>query len=142
MANLPITMKVPVTFTIVDENPDSISFKYHGKVKPYVRMTQRSKHVNKQALEYLASQQEIRLRLREYMNLTGTEMFPDKTPLEAVITLSVPERLHTCDSDNLIKAILDAAQGVAFHNDMWIDKITFKRTLGAAHVFYLHLGVV
>jgi len=33
--------------------------------------------------------------------------------------------------DNQVKAILDAAQGLVFENDLWIDSISAERRLGS-----------
>jgi Holliday junction resolvase RusA-like endonuclease len=109
-----------------------MKFTIEGKIKPYVRMTQRSKYTNPQAGEYLASKDAIAWQLRDQMN--GAAMLPDKSPLEARITFTFPGGYHNADLDNQIKAVLDAAQGVVFKNDCWVDSIKATREQGSDHL--------
>lgn len=104
-----------------------MDFLIKGKFKPYVRMTQRGKWVNPQAQEYLSSKAGIGLQLKAQMNRAGWEMLPAKTPLTVHILIYHENGFHNRDLDNEIKALLDAAQGIAFHNDCWIDAITARR---------------
>ncbi|MHC4088719.1 MAG: RusA family crossover junction endodeoxyribonuclease [Planctomycetota bacterium] len=106
-----------------------VHFLIRGKIKPYVRMTQKSKFVDPQAREYLASKDVIKAQLRATMARKGWEMLPAQTPLQATIFFNVPGWLHCSDLDNQVKAVLDAAQGVVFKNDCWVDAITARRFL-------------
>ena len=109
-------------------------------VKPYVRMTRRSKHVNKQALEYLASKGILSARIREQMTLQGMDMLPAKTPLKVIIRLYAPTSPgHGADLDNQIKAILDACNKEAFPDDRWVDQIEAYRFIGEK--CHLHLCI-
>ena len=110
---------------VADVAPEYL-FVIESRIVPYVRMTRRGKYVDPRASEYLASQTEIRLRLREQMSERGLAMLPPQTPLAVSIDIWTA-RGHTCDADNLAKAIIDAAQGVVFKNDLWIDQIRIER---------------
>ena len=91
---------------------------YH--ITPYVRMTQRSKFVNPQAKEYLASKEAIQWQIKPQMGLSA--MMPRQASLRVDLHFQLPSP-HACDLDNLIKAVCDALQGVAIHDDRWIDEI-------------------
>jgi len=92
-----------------------------GKIKPYTRMTQRGKFVEPQAQAYLASQERIRLQMIN-------QVWDYERP---IIKRGVPIRFHAvimgyghnCDVSNLMKALEDAAQGILFHNDCWVDDL-------------------
>jgi crossover junction endodeoxyribonuclease RusA len=100
-------------------------------IKPYVRMTQRGKYVNKQAQQYLASKGRLSARIREQMNLQGKDMMPAGTPLKVVIRLYAPTNPgHKADLDNQVKAILDACNKTAFPDDRWVDQIDAERFIG------------
>ena len=114
-------------------------FLIEGKIKPYVRMTRRGKWTSKRAQEYLASQAAIKWQLKEQVR--GRDPLPERTPLMARVELWVSERLHCADIDNQIKAVLDAAQGIVFHNDLWIDELHVERSLGERHFARLVLKV-
>lgn len=114
-----------------------MKFEITGKIKPCVRMTQRGKFVNEQAQEYLASKRSIGLQIRQQMSKSGLEMFPAQTPLYVKLLISQPNNLHRSDLDNLIKAVLDAAQGIVFQNDCWIDDIQAGRQLGEKYLAQL-----
>ena len=117
-------------------------FIIRGKIKPYVRMTQRGKWVSEQAQEYLASQHAIRLQLRHQMAANGWEMLPARTPLDVRMVFTVPNRLHCADLDNQVKALADSAQGIVFKNDLWIDAITAERRKGPDYLTVLEVKTV
>jgi Holliday junction resolvase RusA-like endonuclease len=97
-------------------------------VKPYVRMTQRGKFVKKNAQDYLASKEELQLKIKSYMNKHGLERFPEKTPLVFSMTIHVPtSQGYRADLDNIIKAVSDACNGILFDDDRYIDEITAAR---------------
>jgi len=104
-----------------------LTFALSGPFKPYVRMTQRGKWVKPAAQEYLSSKAALALQFRQQM---AGEMIERGSPLSASIEIEHAQRFNHRDLDNEVKAILDAAQGVVFENDCWIDQITAWRWLG------------
>ncbi len=106
------------------------SFELRGRLKPYVRMTRRGQWVDAQAQEYKASQSAIAWQFKEQMLEQGWAMLPARTPLRISILIEMPRRVHCQDADNQIKALIDAAQGVVFPNDLWIDSIQAVRRRG------------
>ena len=100
-------------------------FRIEGRIKPYVRMTQRSKRVNPQAIEYISSQEALQLALRQQMREHGYKMLPGQTPVEVNIFISPAN--HRRDLDNEAKAILDAMSGIVFPDDRWVDKLWVSR---------------
>lgn len=110
-------MRKPIRFRIDDIH-----------IKPYVRMTQRGKYVNKQAQEYLTSKQILQVRMREKMQLAGYEMMPASEPLSVTIQVVAPvSQGHRADLDNIIKAVLDAGNDILYSDDRWIDTIIAHR---------------
>lgn len=107
---------------------ESVSFLIEGRIKPYVRMTQRSKHVDPQAQEYLASKLAIGLQLKQQMQ--GREIIPRGIPLAVGVDIEEGVGFHNRDLDNEVKAMLDAGQGVVFEDDRWIDEILAMRYRG------------
>jgi Holliday junction resolvase RusA-like endonuclease len=103
-------------------------FLIQDKIKPYTRMTQRGKFVSPQAQEYLRSRAAIQWQLKEQMR--GRKALPDQTPLAARIEIVMEGGLHRSDLDNQVKALLDAAQGIVFRNDLWIDEVHAERRVG------------
>jgi Holliday junction resolvase RusA-like endonuclease len=108
-----------------------MQFSISGKIKPYVRMTQRGKFVKPQAKEYLNSKSSIAWQLKAQMVKRNWEMLPKQTPLQVALFITQPKALHRADLDNIIKAVLDAAQGIVYPNDCWVDDITSRRVLAA-----------
>jgi len=105
----------------------SYEFTIEGYIVPYVRMTRRGKYVQPRAIRYLDSQDAIRWQLRAQMQEKGWSMLPGQTPLRMVATVERKSGMHKSDADNLLKALADAAQGVVFPNDLWIDSIQLSR---------------
>ena len=101
-----------------------------GKIKPHVRMTQRGKWVKKDAQEYLASKTAIGWQLKEQMQLYGWTMLPDETPLVLSVIFILPGWLQKADLSNQIKTLEDAAQGIVYANDRWINEINATRRSG------------
>jgi len=97
------------------------TFIIHGRIKPYTRMTQRSKWRDPQALEYLSSQDAIRVQLRQQMVKNDWEMLPERTPLILSAGFFFPSGWHRADCSNRLKAIEDAANGIVWKDDRWID---------------------
>jgi Holliday junction resolvase RusA-like endonuclease len=96
-----------------------------GRFKPYVRMTQRSKWKDPQAIEYLASKEHLQWQMQEQMREHGWELIPRGIPLGVMI--GICPILHSMDLDNQEKALLDAAQGVVFDDDRWVDLVAAVR---------------
>ncbi len=107
-----------------------------GAVKPYVRMTRRGKWTNAQAQEYLASRMSLALQAKEQMR--GRAPL-GRMPLRVHIIFSVSERMHTKDLDNLVKAVLDALNGVAWQDDRWVDEISAVRRLAEDNKTIVHV---
>jgi Holliday junction resolvase RusA-like endonuclease len=100
------------------------------KIKPYVRMTQRGKFVRvrngklTQAAEYLDSKAALQWQFRAQM--MGHEPF-GREPLCVSITVFYRGGYHNHDLDNVIKALLDAMNGIVYADDRWIDAICAVR---------------
>jgi len=101
------------------------TFRLTGRFKPYVRMTQRGKWVKPEAQAYLASKAQLGWQLLEQMQANEWELIPRGIPLAVAIVIQ-PVR-HTCDLDNQCKGLLDAAQGIVFEDDRWVDHIVAGR---------------
>lgn len=99
-----------------------MEFTLTGPIIPYVRMTRRGKWVDKRAQEYLANKDELARQFRAQCQ----EILPERKPLLFIAIIETP-RLHKGDLDNICKAILDAAQGIVFRNDCWVDRISIQR---------------
>ena len=103
-----------------------------GPIKPYVHRTHRGKYSDR-ADAYHASQNVIRWQLKQQMRDAGVDIIPKGVPLRLRIDVTVPSSMgHRCDCTNLQKGIEDAAQGVVFENDCWVDDIRTTRSIGAA----------
>ena len=107
-------------------------FRLTGRFKPYVRMTQQSKFVDPEAKAYLASKERLGWELLEQMQANEWELIPRGISLGVSIAIS-PVR-HNQDLDNCIKALLDAAQGIVFEDDRWVDVIIASRHDGEEEV--------
>ena len=105
----------------------SMQFRLNLCFKPYVRMTQKGKWVKPHAQAYLSSQHEIAHALKTAMAENGWTTIPRGEPLSAVMRIRHNHGFNNRDLDNEIKAILDAAQGVVFEDDRWIDGIGVTR---------------
>jgi len=101
------------------------TFQLTGKIKPYVRMTQKGKHVDPQAQEYLVSKDALQWQMRQQMQQNDWAATRRGIPLGA--TLIVRPARHDSGLDNIVKAVLDAAQGIVYEDDRWIDYIRSSR---------------
>jgi len=78
--------------------------------------------------------------IRNQMRKKDYEMLPAKIPLSVAITVHThTSQGHRADLDNIVKAILDACQGVAFKDDRWVDFITANRWIGKSERLYLKI---
>jgi len=119
-----------------------MDFLIEGQFKPYVRMTQRGKFVKPEAQEYLSSKAGIGLQLKARMSRQGWEMLPARTPLTVHVLIYHANGFHNRDLDNEVKALLDAAQGIVFHNDCWVDAITARRQANARDCVLLSIDAL
>jgi len=87
-------------------------------------MTRRGKWGSPQAQEYLSSKAAIQMQLKEQMR--GRERL-GREPLRVRVIFSVADRLHTKDLDNLLKAVMDACNGIVWDDDRWVDEIFAMR---------------
>lgn len=111
-------------------------------IKPYVRMTKRGKWVKPQAKEYLASKSNLQWKIKEQMQEHGYHMMPEQEPLYASAIVYVhTSQGHRADLDNILKAILDACNGIVYPDDRWIDSININREIGDEEHLSLLVGV-
>lgn len=89
-------------------------------------MTRRGKFVNPRAQKYLASKDALAFNMKSSMALNGFEMIPGQTPFSVMIVVH-HTRGHQADLDNILKAILDAGNGVLYPDDRWCDLIRINR---------------
>ncbi len=119
-----------------------LTFVIKGKIKPYVRMTQRSKYCDPQAQEYLASQENLAWVLQTHMSVNGWEMLPGQSPLSVSVVFTFPGGWHNADLDNQIKAVVDAAKGIVWADDRWIDHLDGDRKAGDDYVCVMRAQVI
>ena len=104
-------------------------------VMPYVRMTQKGKWSSPRAQEYLANRSCLEFGIKRALSEGGHYMLPAQTPLWiAIIYVAPREQGHRCDTDNLLKAVLDACNGIVYPDDRWIDSISIRRYFGNPHL--------
>jgi Holliday junction resolvase RusA-like endonuclease len=116
-----------------DDAAKVLAFTITGRIVPAVRMTRRGKFIKPQAQAYLASKAAIGWQFKEQMAANNWKILP-RTPLWIWIKQEVTRGLHRFDADNALKALMDAAQGIVFHNDCWVDEIMYTRSLGDENV--------
>ncbi len=97
-------------------------FTYTDKIKPYVRMTQKGKWVDPQAREYLASKGQLASALRFQMLRYVWDPIPAKTPFAISLHYQAPN-IFQFDLDNVLKAVMDAANGLIFPDDRWCVEV-------------------
>lgn len=104
------------------------TFTLPDRFTPAVRMTQRSMHVDPQAQKYLADKMRIGHGLIAQLDGRDRPLLPASTPL--AVRLEIPRADHRRDLSNELKAIEDAANGILYRDDRWIDHITATRGQG------------
>jgi Holliday junction resolvase RusA-like endonuclease len=115
-------------------------FTLKGKFQPYTRRTHQGRH-SERAKAYHASQNEIGWQLKRQMAMHGWEMLAERTPLGVKGRIVMKSALHRPDLDNQAKALLDAAQGIVFKDDRWIDEAHWTRELGNEDITVLRIEV-
>lgn len=115
-------------------------FDLRGPIVPYVRMTRRGKYVREDAQRYLASQTALRVQMRLAMARAGYTMMPLQTPLMVRIVFGWCR--HNCDLDNLVKAVMDAGNGILWPDDRWVDVIDARREDGDGMLHMVAAGMV
>ena len=100
---------------------------------PYFRMTQRTKYF-KNAQRYLSNHTVLKKRLtsileeQERQCLLSGYYFPDEMPFQLVMLISDNTlNIHKCDLDNLVKSVLDGAQGLIYKDDRFCDSVFVQR---------------
>jgi len=91
------------------------------RIKPYVRMTQKSKYVDRAAMTYMASQAHMGHVFKQF----HTERIDKGKPIRLAIEFNFTN--HRCDLSNLLKAVEDAANKILWDDDRWIDELTVRR---------------
>lgn len=117
-------------------------FTLSGHFQPYARMTRNGQWVSPAALAYKASQSALAWQYKAQMLEHGWSMLPGRAPLWVAIEIEMPARLHCQDGDNQLKALIDAAQGVVFPNDLWIDAASIRRVRGEEHKAKVEIGML
>lgn len=123
-----------VAESIEDKSFETIDMFIEGSIVPYTRMTQRGKYVKPDARRYLDSQNRLKILMQqEVAHLRGDKPYcvPEKGSFGIDIDFNM-KKMHHCDLDNLVKAVMDAAQGVIFENDRYCDFIRAKRVGGVS----------
>jgi len=115
---------------------DYVSFMLTGHVKPYVRMTQRGKWTSKQAQQYLTSKAALAYQIQQTVNRIGQRrpLFAKDLALTVWLEFQLMSHLHRSDLDNQVKAILDAMNGLVYHDDRQVDEIIASRRIDAAEL--------
>jgi Holliday junction resolvase RusA-like endonuclease len=98
-----------------------VAIEYEGRLVPYTRMTQRSKW-GPGAQRYLASREGLQWVMVQAMQ--RRERW-ERTPLAVIIQIDGINR--RADTDNIVKAVLDAANGIIWDDDRWVDAIQVRR---------------
>jgi Holliday junction resolvase RusA-like endonuclease len=93
-------------------------------------MTQRSQYANPQAREYIESRNRLRDDMRTLMMVNRWQTIPRGVPL--AVSVVVGWLRHNQDLDNIVKAVLDAANGVVYEDDCWIDMLVAQRATVAS----------
>lgn len=116
-----------------------VVFKLESKPTPYVRMTQRGKFVKPAAQRYLNSKAALAWQMRQQM---GDRALFGKEPLKVEISFCYASGAdHRRDLDNEVKAVLDAANGVVWEDDRWVDVIYAHRVLSVDGSDYVLMTV-
>ena len=116
-----------------------LAFTYPGEIVPYVRVGQ--ERWTPRARRYFASKDNLGLAVKLQMQANGWPMLPPKTPF-VVSALFWRRRLYTADVDNLVKAALDALQGIVFEDDRYCLRVEAEKRRGGADFMELEIEEV
>lgn len=100
-----------------------------GKVQPYTRMTQHGKYVSAKAQKYLASQEALAWQMAQ--QVTEKPYFPKEARLS--VSIQLHGKYIRGDSDNIQKAVHDAAKGILWHDDRQLDELHFWHGLAGEY---------
>ncbi len=100
-----------------------IEFTVPGRPVPAVRMTKKSKFVNKQAKKYLQYKEHVGWTAKK----AGVRLLDGKVCIEIVIYLC--GGTHG-DWDNYAKSICDGLNGIAYNDDRQVMEGRVKKVLG------------
>ena len=106
-----------------------LRFEIPGPIVPYVRVGQ--ERWTKRARDYFASKDNIGLAIKLQMLASGAQPIPDRTAFSLKATFTLPG-LYKCDTDNLLKAVLDALQGVVYRDDRYCVRVEAEKKRGKA----------
>lgn len=117
-----------------------MEFTLRGRIKPCVRMTRRGKYVSRQAQEYLSSKARLALQMQQQMR--DMSMVPGQTPFRVEIEIEEGAGFHHRDLDNEVKAVVDAANGIVWPDDRWMDAVCAHRFRGEESVTTMRVEVI
>ena len=107
---------------------DTKIYRVPGKIKPYVRMTQRSKYVNKQAQEYLQWKTVYGWDIKTIRLKNDWHMIPGHVMIFLNLSYFIPKKRNpNFDLSNVLKGVEDALQGILFENDRQVEGFTAFR---------------
>jgi len=103
-----------------------------------VRMTQRGKWVNTSAIRYMNYKKEVGYRLREQcqtpvkgavrLDVTFYMPMPDSWPRKRKSAYAgLPVTVRNGDIDNLVKGLMDSANGIVYADDCQVTDVTMRK---------------
>ena len=111
-------------------------YKLTSPVVPYVRMTQRSKWVDPQAIRYLEAKHALAQEML-VARVNAKAKLVDREPFRVAMVFG--EVRHNCDLDNQAKAVLDAGNGILWEDDRWCDAVHGIRRTGEGLLLWVGL---
>ena len=117
----------------------TMTYQIPGRIKPAVRMTQRSKYVNKQARAYLEWKNRFGWDVKTIRLKNDWHLIPMYAPVYLEINYYLPVERNigrvadpsNFDTSNVLKAVEDAIQGIIYENDVQVEGSTIWRHFGA-----------
>jgi Holliday junction resolvase RusA-like endonuclease len=101
--------------------PQSVHLVIHGTVVPYVRMTQRSKWCDPQAIRYsnwiVLARAQVSEWIRQNYDLAEGETLFGAVPLWVSMDIYISQRIGCKDLDNTVKSSLDSIN----RSGIWTD---------------------